>query len=121
MEQDNHRETWRTYQAAWEDVSPDRRRQLLSESVAPNCEYSDPLIECRGVAEIGARIERAREEAPGITFRNDDFHRHHDHCVAVWRRFTAAGRADFVGTSYGRFGDDGRLVQITGFPAPVQS
>ena len=120
MNEDRYYATWRIYQAAWEDVDAAHRRQLLAESVAATCVYSDPLAECRGIDEIGARIERARSEAPGISFRNDEFRRHHDHCVAVWRRLTASGEPDFVGTSYGRFGDDGRLVQITGFPAPAQ-
>jgi len=119
MNIDRHFETWRTYQAAWEDVTADERRQLLGRSIAPACEYSDPLVECRGVEEISTRIEQARSESPGISFRNDDFRGHHQHRIASWRRLTASGEADFVGTSYARFGEDGRLVHITGFPAPA--
>jgi len=51
---------------------------------------------------------------------NHEFRQHHEQCVAVWERLTAAGVADFVGTSFGRFGGDGRLVQISGFPRPVR-
>ena len=119
MTDDRHYETWRTYQTAWEDVPADERRRLLEASVAPTCVYSDPLAVCEGIEAIADRIERARAEAPGISFRNDDFRRHHEQCIAVWRRLTSTGEADFVGSSYGRFGDDGRLVQITGFPTPV--
>ena len=115
----SYRERWRTYQSAWEDVSTDDRRRLLRASVDATCEYSDPVAECQGVEDIAARIERARSEAPGISFRNDEFRRHHNHCVATWHRLTASGTPDFAGTSYARFGDDGRLVQITGFPYPV--
>ena len=119
MADDGQRETWRTYQAAWEEVSGDERRRLLRDSVAPHCRYSDPAGECEGIEALAVRIERARDEAPGISFRNDEFRSHHQQCVAVWRRLAATGAADFVGTSYGRFGADGRLVQISGFPAPV--
>jgi len=115
-----HYDIWRTYQAAWEDVSSDERRLLLHESVAPDCTYSDPAVECRGTDAIAARIERARVETPGISFVNHEFRHHHQQCVAVWRRLTASGEVDFVGTSFGRFGSDGRLVQISGFPQPVQ-
>jgi hypothetical protein len=120
MDDASYRETWRTYQAAWEDVSSSERRRLLGQTVSPACVYSDPLVECRGIDSLAARIEQARTEAPGISFRNDTFEQHHQQCVAVWRRLTPAGAVDFVGTSYGRFGDDGRLVQITGFPRPVE-
>ena len=117
----DQQETWRTYQSAWEDVAGDERRRLLSLSVSPTCRYRDPAAECDGVEAIATRIERARAEAPGISFRNDEFRSHHDEFVAIWRRLAPTGIADFVGTSYGRFGDDGRLVQISGFPAPVAS
>jgi hypothetical protein len=115
----SYSETWRTYQAAWEDVGSDERRRLLKQSVASTCVYSDPVVDCQGVDEIVDRIERARAEAPGISFRNVEFRQHHRHGIAVWRRLTASGEVDFVGASYARFGDDGRLVQITGFPRPA--
>src|SRR5437899_928067 len=101
----DHYDTWRTYQSAWEDVAADERRRILGATLASTCRYSDPLGEWEGIEAIAARIERARAEAPGISFRNDDFRTHHRQCVAMWHRLTAGGQADFVGTSFGRFGD----------------
>ena len=55
-----HLATFETYQSAWTlGVSPDERRRLLRLSVAEDCAYQDPGIECHGHAELIAKIEDA--------------------------------------------------------------
>ncbi len=111
-----HLATFETYQSAWSlGVSPDEQRRRLQASVAEDCIYNDPSFECRGHAELIQKIEHSRQHFPGARFRNDKFLEHHGQGLVHWTMFDGAG-AEFVrGSSYVRFGDDGRLTHMTGF------
>ena len=114
-----HLSTFQTYQSAWTlGVSADERQRLLGLSVAEDCVYQDPGIECRGHAELIAKIEDANQKGPGAKFRNDSFFEHHDQGVVNWTMFDGAGDEYGRGASYVRFGADGRLTHMTGFYDP---
>ena len=108
-------DTWIDYQAAWSAMAADERRALLAKSVDERCTYSDPTGSCDGVDALAARIEKSQEKMPGVRFRNDKFLNHHDHGLSEWTMFDGKGEAVTTGTSYARFGADGRLTQMTGF------
>lgn len=107
--------TWNTYQAAWASPSAEERRQQLSRSVADDAVYADPTDECHGQAELLAHMERSQQRYPGASFRNDKFLAHHDQALSWWTMRAANGSTLATGTSYARFGADGRLAQMTGF------
>ena len=107
--------TWNAYQAAWTAGSPAERQQQLSRSVAADCEYADPTAECHGLAALVAHVEQSRQHYPGASFRNDKFLAHHDQALSWWTMLAADGSTLATGTSYARFGDGGRLTQMTGF------
>lgn len=111
---------WDTYQAAWANIPDDKRQQMLDESVAPECVYTDPTSVSYGHRELTAKMRATQRNFPGATFRNDNFASHHGQAISHWTMFDGNGAAIFIGTSYARYGDDGRLTQMTGFFEPVR-
>jgi SnoaL-like protein len=106
---------WNTYQAAWSGVSGSERQRMLDESVAPDCVYTDPTSVSRGHRELTAKMQATQRNFPGAMFRNDKFVQHHGQAISNWTMLDGNGTAIFTGTSYARYGDDGRLAQMTGF------
>ncbi|MBR0857233.1 nuclear transport factor 2 family protein [Bradyrhizobium liaoningense] len=107
--------TWNTYQAAWGPVSEAERRRLLEQSVAANCVYTDPGSQIEGRDALMIRIGQTQLKFPGAHFRNDSFLEHHEQGLFRWTMYDGIGRVFVKGESFGRFGEDGRLVQATGF------
>ncbi len=112
--------TWTTYQAAWSGVSDSERQKMLDRSVAPDCVYTDPTSVSRGHHELTAKMRATQRNFAGATFRNDKFLCHHDQAISHWTMIDGAGTAVFTGTSYARYGADGRLAQMTGFFEPAR-
>jgi len=110
--------TWKAYQAAWSDVSDLERQNLLTRNVAEDCLLTDPTSQCHGHAELIARIAQTQQRFPGASFHNDTFAAHHAQALIHWTMRDGNGKAFVQGTSYVRFGEDGRLTQMTGFFDP---
>jgi len=66
------------------------------------------------------RIAQSQQKFTGAYFRNDSFLEHHDQGLFLWTMYDKDGRAFVKGSSFGRFGTDGRLVQATGFSSTVE-
>lgn len=121
MPSEAHLNTWKTYQSAWSDISVGDRRDLLSRSVADDCVYSDPTDHCDGVEALIVHIEGSQKKVPGASFRSDKFLDHHGQSLSDWTMLDGNGSVVAMGTSYARFGADGKLVRMTGFFEPRQS
>ncbi len=122
MNDEQYLKTWNTYQSAWGPVDDTERRRLLEISVSDDILYADPASQARGREELVGRIGKSQQQFPGARFRNDSFLEHHDQGLFQWTMFDGNGAVFVKGTSYGRFGEDGRLVQATGFfPAPASA
>ena len=115
MNDEAHLKTWNTYQAAWGPVAEDERRRLLAQSVAANFAYTDPGSQVEGRDALMVRIDQTQLKFPGACFRNDSFLEHHGQGLFRWTMYDGAGRVFVKGESFGRFGEDGRLIQATGF------
>ena len=115
MNDEKYLKTWNAYQSAWAPISVAERRELLAKSVADNIVYTDPALQVDGVEALAERIGKSQEQFPGAHFRNDSFLEHHDQAIFQWTMLTGEGAEAVKGTSYARFGADGRLVQATGF------
>ena len=107
--------TWSTYQKAWSDVSPAARRELLAHSTSEDGFYTDPLAVCQGHDALQSYIEAFRQSMPGASFKNHRFSAHHAQSHAEWSLYDAQGQEVQPGSSYARFGEDGRLTHVTGF------
>ena len=92
----------------------------ITDSVSPDCVYTDPASVSRGHRELTAKMQATQRNFPGARFRNDKFAQHHGQAVSSWTMLDGTGSAIFTGTSYARYGDDGRLAQMTGFFEPVR-
>lgn len=116
MPDDKYLENWKAYQAAWADIAHDERRALLERSVASDCAYADPAGAVDGIEELIAYIGKFQHQFPGAYFENDEFMAHHGQALAAWRRLDRNGSPPALGNSYAHFGEDGKLVRMTGFP-----
>ncbi len=115
MQNEAYRKTWATYQAAWEDVSAAERQSLLDRSMADDCVYTDPQGQADGRGALIAYIVQFRLAMPGYSFKNRTFTDHHAQSLAGWTLFDADGAEAQPGSSYARYGDDGRITRVTGF------
>ena len=116
MQNETHLSNWKNYTAAWADISADERRKLLQSSVSEDCVYTDPANQCHGREELTAAIEKAQQKRPGQSFKVTGFNEHHGQAIAHWTLFDGSGAESSKGESYARFGEDGLLTQMTGFP-----
>ena len=107
--------TWNIYQKAWGPVEEAERRDLLSHSVSNNIVYTDPGSQVEGVDALVTRIAGSQKNMPGASFKNDTFLEHHGQGLFNWTMYSPDGSIFLTGSSFGRFGDDGRLVEATGF------
>ena len=106
---------WNTYQSAWGPIEAAERRELLVRSVSDDVVYTDPGSQARGMEALAERIAATQDRFPGSRFRNHDFLEHHGQGLFHWSMYDAEGTEFVKGSSFGRFGADGRLVQATGF------
>lgn len=116
----DHLTTWKTYQAAWSPMEAAEREQMLRSSVSADCIYTDPTDQCSGIEELVAKIERSQKQFPGVSFQNTKFLDHHDQGLFSWTMVNEQGEALHTGASFARFGPDGLLTQMTGFPEPTK-
>lgn len=107
--------TWNIYQRAWSPMDDAERRELLSRSVADDIVYTDPASQAEGVDALAERIAATQKQYPGASFRNHSFLEHHGQGLFHWSMYDRDGKEFVKGSSFGRFGEDGRLVQATGF------
>jgi SnoaL-like domain len=115
MNSEIHLKTWNAYQRAWGPVHESEREELLRLSVSEDVLYTDPSSQTHGLQELMARIAQSQAKFTGAYFENDSFSEHHDHGLFRWTMYDRDGQVFVRGTSFGRFGADGRLVQATGF------
>ena len=111
----DERETWETYVASWKAATETEKKALFAESLAPDCVYTDPISRTEGWNELMAYMVDFHRQVPGGYFVTRHFQVHHGACLAQWDMVARDGTVLSAGISHGRFGDDGRLVAMTGF------
>ncbi len=107
--------SWTTYLSAWGPVSAAERQDLLRRSVSEQCIYTDPTDECHDVGELIARMEQTQARFPGSRITNDKLLAHDMQSLSYWTMVDGDGVLLTPGNSYARYGEDGRLVQMSGF------
>ena len=115
MNDEAYLKTWNTYQQAWGPIEDAERRDLLSQSVADDIAYNDPASQVEGLDALAARIAATQRQYPGASFRNHGFLEHHGQGLFHWSMYDKDGTEFVKGSSFARFGKDGRLTQATGF------
>ena len=56
------------YIAVWNEVDPDRRQRLITETFSEGASYVDPLMASEGLAAIDGMVRAVQERFPGYRF-----------------------------------------------------
>jgi hypothetical protein len=110
----------RTYIEMWNETDPQRRRELVAQTVTDDARYLDPIMSGSGPDGISEMIGGAQEQFPGHRFAlvsGPDVH--HDRVRFTWALAPTAGDPVAIGTDFATTAEDGRLRDITGFLEPA--
>ncbi len=114
-----------SYIAAWNERSPERRRDLVARTWTDDGVYVDAHRHGAGHDAIDAMIRTAQDQFPGYRIRLiSGIETHNAYIRFSW---AAGGMPDaplyLGGTDFAVIGEDGRLKSVTGFvdaaPAPM--
>lgn len=109
----DHAAVWQAYTDVWQAGSD--RRAVFEATLAPECIYTDPLVQARGYDELDAYVRDFQRQVPGGRFVTEQFAVHHDLGLVHWTMRDGAGQRLSGGTSFAEFAEDGRLQRMTGF------
>lgn len=115
MESTVPQHTWETYTRSWAEPDASKRLLLFKSCLSQDCVYTDPLIQTTGYEQLSAYMSELHKTVPGVRFVTTDFKAHHDRSLTHWNMVDGHGNILSQGASYGLYGADGRLVQMTGF------
>ena len=110
----------RTYIEMWNETDPQRRRELVSETLTDDARYLDPIMAGTGPDEISEMIAGAQAQFPGHRFAlvsGPDVH--HDRVRFMWSLAPEAGEPIAIGTDFATTAGDGRMCDVTGFLEPA--
>lgn len=115
MDSNSRQNTWETYTRSWSEIDEPRRLRLFEQSLSPDCVYIDPLVQTTGYKQLSGYMSELHKNVPGVRFVTTDFQNHHDRSLTHWNMLDIDGNVLSRGASYGLYGADGRLLQMTGF------
>jgi hypothetical protein len=115
MKSNSHQNTWETYTRSWSETDASKQLQLFEQCLSPDCVYTDPLIQATGYSQLSGYMSELHKNVPGVRFVTTDFKNHHDRSLTHWNMVDSGGNVLSQGASYGLYGADGRLIQMTGF------
>lgn len=115
MESNSHQNTWETYTRSWSERDTSKRLQLFESCLSPDCVYTDPLIQATGYDQLSGYMSELHKNVPSVRFVTTDFKNHHDRSLTHWNMIDGDGNILSQGASYGLYGADSRLLQMTGF------
>ncbi len=114
----DRRQTWERYAAIWKAEGATEKRALCDACLSPECVYTDPRTQARGVDELITYMVEFHGQVPGGHFVTTEFFTHHQRSLAKWNMVGADGEVLGDGVSYGEYDADGKLTAMTGFFAP---
>jgi hypothetical protein len=111
-----------TYLEAYGETDETRRRSLISKSWSPTGTLTDPPMAADGHDGIATMFAAVQGQFPGHTFRRTtEVDTHHNIARYGWELVGADGSVAVAGMDVARVGDDGFLVDVTGFFGPLVS
>ena len=112
---DAHRRTWDTYTQSWSETDPAKRFELFGQCLSPDCTYTDPHVQVTGYEQLSAYMAELHKNVPGVRFVATEFTTHHQRSLTHWNMTDGDSNVLSQGASFGMYGADGRLLQMTGF------
>jgi hypothetical protein len=108
------------YIAMWNETDPDRRRELVAQTVSSDADYVDPVMEGSGVDGISTMIGAAQTQFPGHRFTLlAGPEAHHNRVRFTWSLAADGGAPMAIGVDFVSLADDGRMRSITGYLEPA--
>lgn len=103
------------YIQAFNEMDPDRRRELLAALYTADCTYTDPHVDLRGADQIAGFIEQTQERFPGVRFAlGGPIDAHHDQARFQWHAGPPETPDAFVGFDV-IVTEHGRIRNVYGF------
>ena len=103
------------YFAMWNETDPERRREVITATWAPEARYLDPMFGADSHDGLDRMVAAVHQQFPGHTFRlRGAVDEHHDRVRWAWE---LAGPDAVVasGVDFAVLAADGRLRDVTGF------
>ncbi|MEH2622993.1 hypothetical protein V1292_001048 [Bradyrhizobium sp. AZCC 1719] len=105
----------RSYIDLWNERTPSRRREILSQNWTSDARYIDPLMSGDGHDGVDALIAGVQEKFPDFRFRLiGEPNGFGDHVRFSWGLGPEGGDSPIKGTDFAVL-SDGRIRSITGF------
>jgi hypothetical protein len=103
------------YIDAFNEVDPDRRRDLLEALYTPDCTYTDPHVDLVGADQINGFIGQTQERFPGVTFKlGGPIDAHHNQARFQWHAGPVDTPDAYVGFDV-IVTENGRIRNVYGF------
>lgn len=115
MESNSPRNIWETYTKSWSVTDTEERLRLFEQCLSRECMYTDPITQAIGYGQLSGYMSELHKNVPGVRFVTTEFKSHHDRSLTHWNMVDGKGSTLSQGASYGMYGSDGRLTQMTGF------
>ena len=115
MTKDAAEQIWKSYLEAYSNVSPEERRRLLEQTVSDDIVSANPGDEFHGLESLIVHVEQFQQRLPGAYFKLNKLLFHHEQALSEWTLYKGDDTALRTANTYGRFDDQGRLTQLTGF------
>lgn len=107
------------YVSGWRAVSDKERRQIATEIIDENAQYSSPILELGGIESMIARMSKFQEEFPGGYFEIGGASAHHDVALLTWIIMKADGTEFARGHDQMRVSPEGKILSMTTFAPPI--
>src|SRR5450755_104437 len=105
-----------SYIAMWNETDPQRRRELVAQTVTEDAGYVDPLMTGEGIDGISAMIAGAQAQFPGHRFSLVGApDAHHDRVRFTWSLTDDGGAQVAIGSDVVVVAGDDRMRSIVGF------
>jgi hypothetical protein len=104
------------YLDCWNEIDPRARRKLIEEVWADDAEYTDPLAQARGRAEIDAMIFAVQDRFPGFVFSQlGPVDAHHQQARFRWGLGSEGAEPLIEGSDVAVVDEDGKITTVLGF------
>lgn len=104
------------YLDCWNETDPAARRKLIDEVWAAGAEYTDPLTETRGRAQIDAVIAAVQGQFPGVVFTQaGPVDAHHRQARFRWALGPEGGESLVEGFDVAVVNEQGKITKVLGF------
>ena len=115
MTEDDLRNTFGNYLAAFASPSPAEQERLLRASVAEDVVYTNPGVAGCGLRNLLSHIGTFQGRFPGGRFRLNWLRHQHGQVLSEWTQLDHEGSELVTAHSYARLDEGGRIAHLAGF------